>query len=148
MTVDLHPARMGLVPLPFGDWLKPQAGDAALLAERTRLIARQRADVMAALPESAAAVAELGSLLRARGFAIDDTLAAMACNIAEDLCILTAAEDGYRLTAGVLCFPNRWKLAEKLGGSVLAVHGPVPDYAAQLSASVDRFLARLKPEPP
>jgi dimethylamine monooxygenase subunit A len=26
------------------------------------------------------------------------------------------------------------------------VHGPVPDYAAQLAANVDRFLARLKPE--
>jgi dimethylamine monooxygenase subunit A len=75
------------------------------------------------------------------------TLGAIGHAVAEDICILTPApESTYRLTAGLLCFPNRWKLTEKLGGSVLAVHGPVPDYAAHLTANVDRFLARLKPE--
>jgi len=149
VTEALHPARMGLEPLPLGDWLKPRAGDDILLAERTRLMAAHGDNVVAALPESAATIAELADLLHARGLPIDRTpplLHAIGRGVAEDLCILTPAEGRYRLTAGVLCFPNRWKLTEKLGGDVLAVHGPVPDYAGQLSANVDRFLDKLKSE--
>ena len=148
----LHPARMGLEPLPLEDWLRPQPGDEALLAERARLIAAHASDVLAALPEADAAVAELALLLKRRGIEIAasngavPTLAALGHAVAEDLCILTAADGGYRLTAGVLCFPNRWRLSEKIGGDVLAVHGPVPDYAGELAQAVDRFLARLKPE--
>lgn len=149
MTGALHPARMGLEPLSLEDWLKPRAGDDALLAERTRLMIAHGDSVIAALPESTAAITELAVLLRARGLPIDNTpplLRAIGRGVAEDLCILTLAGDRYRLTAGLLCFPNRWKLMEKLGGDVLAVHGPVPDYAGQLSANVDRFLDKLKPE--
>ena len=144
------PARMGLEPLPAEAWLRPQPGDDALLLLRAQLIAAHGPDVVAALPESATAVTELAELLRDRGHRINDAtspgaiLEALGCALAEDLCILTG-QDGYRLTAGVLCFPNRWRLSEKIGGSVLDVHGPVPDYAAQLSAGVDRFLTRLKP---
>ncbi|MBY0510290.1 MAG: DUF3445 domain-containing protein [Rhodospirillaceae bacterium] len=153
MNDTLHPARMGLEPLPLADWLAPQPGDRALLAERARLMAAYGGDVVAALPEADAAVAELADVLRDRGFPIlpapDSFIAlgAIGQAVAEDICVLTPAPDHtFRLTAGLLCFPNRWKLREKLGGSVLAVHGPVPDYAAQLTANVDRFLARLKPE--
>jgi len=152
-TSPLHPARMGLEPLPLEDWLRPRAGDEALLAERARLIATYASDVMAALPEADAAVAELALLLQQRGIKLAEghsailTLTALGHALAEDLCILTpAADGGYRLTAGVLCFPNRWRLREKLGGDVLAVHGPVPDYHGELAQTVDRFLARLKPE--
>jgi hypothetical protein len=147
MSAALHPSRMGLEPLPLEDWLKPQPGDAAVLAERARLIAAHRRDVIAALPESEAAIGELAATLRERGIVIGqgETLPAIGRGLAEDICILTDAGAGYRLTAGILCFPNRWKLTEKIGGNVLAVHGPVPDYAADLSAGVDRFLDRLKP---
>ena len=147
MSDPLHPSRMGLEPLALEDWLKPQAGDDALLAERARLIATHPADVLAALPEADAAVEELARLMEvetAEGTL--PTLANLGRAVAEDLCILTASPDGYRLTAGVLCFPNRWRLAEKIGGNVLKVHGPVPDYAASLSAGVDRFMARLRPD--
>ncbi len=152
-TPRLHPTRVGLEPLPLADWLKPQDGDPALLAERARLIAAHCADVVAALPEAESAVAELAALLRERGIGIEHantalaTLTALGRVLAEDICVLTPAEDGsYRLTAGILCFPNRWRLADKVGGSVLAVHGPVPDYAGHMSDGVDRFLARLKLE--
>ena len=68
----LHPARMGLEPLPLVDWLKPQAGDDTLLTERARLIATQTSDVIAALPEAGAAIAELTALLRGRGFILEE----------------------------------------------------------------------------
>jgi hypothetical protein len=51
----------------------------------------------------------------------------------------------YLLAAAVVCFPNRWKLADKVGRPLLAVHEPVPDYAETLSDQVDFFLHRLRP---
>jgi hypothetical protein len=147
----LHPARMGLEPLALTDWLKPQAGDDAMLAERVRLIATQRAAVIATRPEGDGAVAELAALLRTRGFTLADTrdsaetLASIGRAVAEDLCVLTPTDDSFRLTAGVLCFPNRWRLADKIGGGLLSIHGPVPDYAGSLAETVDRFLVKLRP---
>jgi hypothetical protein len=108
------------------------------------LLATHGTDVTSALPDSADAVGELMALLRARGVQTE-TLEDIGQNVVEDICVLTRADDTYRLTAGILCFPNRWKLKEKLGGTLLAVHGPVPDYATELAAGVDRFLARLRP---
>jgi hypothetical protein len=146
-----HPLRMGLEPLPLEDWLKPRPADAALLPERAALAAAKADDVLAVLPEGEAAVAELAAFLRERGVSGLQpggglaTLASLAGAVAEDLCILTRRDESYILTAGVLCFPNRWRLKDKIGGNVLAVHGPVPDYAAALSATVDRFLLRLRP---
>ncbi len=146
-----YPARMGLEPLPPEAWLLPQPGDGALLRLRAQLIEAHGPEVIAALPEADAAVAELMDELRRRGYAIAQTaggptsLEALGRAVAEDICVLTEKGGGFRLTAGVLCFPNRWRLCEKIGGSVLDVHGPVPDYAEHLSIGVDRFLARLKP---
>ena len=48
-------------------------------------------------------------------------------------------------TAAVLCFPSRWRLHEKLGKPLAAVHGPVPYYAERLATPVDRFMAKVKP---
>ena len=51
----------------------------------------------------------------------------------------------FHLDAACLCFPSHWRLADKLGRPTSAVHRPVPGYAEELSARVDRFLARLRP---
>jgi hypothetical protein len=48
------------------------------------------------------------------------------------------------LQAAILCAPSRWRLAEKLGRPLLAVHAAVPFYAARLGAPVDRFMDQLK----
>ena len=45
----------------------------------------------------------------------------------------------------MLCFPSRWRLHEKLGKPLAAVHGPVPLYAERLATPVDRFMAKVKP---
>lgn len=65
--------------------------------------------------------------------------------VQEDLCIIQNAEDGPRFTAAILCFPSRWRLHEKLGKPLVAVHGPVPHYAERLATPVDRFMAKVKP---
>ena len=65
--------------------------------------------------------------------------------VQEDLCVLHPGPDGVRLVAAVLCFPSRWRLADKLGKHLTDVHRPVPLYADRLAAPVDRFIAHLRP---
>ena len=68
--------------------------------------------------------------------------------VQEDLCILQQVDGELRLTAGVLCFPNRWRLSDKLGRPIMAIHEPVPSYAERLGKPVDRFIGMLAPDRP
>jgi hypothetical protein len=65
--------------------------------------------------------------------------------VQEDLCLVQDSEDGPVFTAAVLCFPSRWRLLDKLGKPLSAVHGPVPLYADRLARPVDRFMRHLRP---
>jgi hypothetical protein len=67
--------------------------------------------------------------------------------VQEDLCVIQNAPEGPVFTAGVLCFPSRWRLTEKIGKPLSAVHGPVPLYADRLARPVDRFMRHLKVGP-
>jgi hypothetical protein len=69
--------------------------------------------------------------------------------VADDLCILLPDEHGVpRLRAAVLCSPNRWRLADKLGGTMAGIHAPVARYDEDLQSPVDAVIARLNPERP
>src|SRR5581483_5091212 len=63
MPPSAHPLQLGLAPMDLADWLKPEPGDAALLAERTRIIAAHEPEVIGFLPAADAAVRELAALL-------------------------------------------------------------------------------------
>lgn len=77
--------------------------------------------------------------------------------IPEDICLLQASAEGYRLTAASLCSPSNWQLADKTGRSLDEIHAPVPRYGVDqgghsgestesLAARVNRLLARLPAE--
>ncbi len=146
-----HPLRMGLAPVSMDNWLKPRPGDEALLAKRKALAETKPADVLALQPAATLAIAELAEHIARRGFTGVKpgsdlaTLASLAESVAEDLCILTPHGGSYLFTAGVLCFPNRWRLTDKIGKTLIETHAPVPEYAEAVGATVDRFLARLRP---
>jgi hypothetical protein len=67
--------------------------------------------------------------------------------VQEDFCILQSDDktlsETYRLTAGAVCFPSNWRLADKIGKKLADVHGPVPGYAEKLASPVDRFFTNL-----
>jgi dimethylamine monooxygenase subunit A len=65
--------------------------------------------------------------------------------VQEDLCVIQNSDDGPVFTAAVLCFPSRWRLMDKIGKPLSAVHQPVPLYADRLARPVDRFMRHLKP---
>lgn len=68
--------------------------------------------------------------------------------VQEDLCVLLEHDGRYRLEAASLCFPSHWRLHEKLGRSLAAIHAPVPHYDEELAAKVDRFFDRLRADRP
>jgi len=166
---------MGLKALDLRDWILIDEQFGAQLAERRRLLADRRAEVLATLPEATDGAREVLDLLlvhlparfpeiyrRAAGaitnlatgerFALeafaDAPLELAGRLVQEDLCLMGRAADGYRLIAAVLCFPAHWRLADKLGRPLGAIHEPVPGFAERLAAPVDRFFATIRVERP
>jgi dimethylamine monooxygenase subunit A len=104
--------------------------------------------------ESWPMVAETGQRAPGQGQPVGDTDASVLDPlelagrlVQEDLCIIQNGADGPMFTAGLVCFPSRWRLAEKIGKPLSAVHGPVPLYADRLAKAVDRFMRHLKAGP-
>jgi len=141
------------------------------MALRRDLLRRQRAEVLAALPEADGACGELlevlADLLPRRfpswfardGARLENRLTGEAWALGatglaaldlagrlvqEDLCILHLHDAVPVLTAGVLCFPSGWRLVEKLGLPLAEVHAPVPIYPDRLARPVDRLIGTLK----
>ena len=144
----------------------------AEMAERRDLLATRHADVFAAEPGCEAARAEVlnllaallprrypdwfardGAILRNRltdeawdiGRPALDPLELAGRLVQEDLCLIDTTGSSPVLSAAILCAPSRWRLSEKIGCPLAAVHGPVPLYVDHLSAAVDRFMRALRP---
>lgn len=165
---------MALRPLDPAEWIQPDHLLEEQLAEKDRLIGERRAEVTAALEGTEAAQAELlarlaahlparfpeiyrrdGDVMRigdARTVPLDALPAIETAGrlVQEDFCLLQspAEAEPYRLTAASLCFPTRWRLADKLGKPMQAIHGPVPLYAERMGRQVDRFFQHLKADKP
>lgn len=103
--------------------------DAAMLRERTMIRSAHPSEVFACMDGWGATVARVFDVLP------HDT--------PDDVCVLGKVNDRWVLVGGELCFPNRWVLREKIGLSVLDIHGPVPTYATQVGAGVDSLIDRL-----
>jgi hypothetical protein len=161
---------MDLVSVAEADWFEFDRLYPAEMHERRRLLAVSHAEVFAATPVSDAARVEAlevvvaaltthhpdwfkrdGGVLRNHltGEVLDtaalDPLELAGRLVQEDLCLIQVGDDGPVFTAAVLCFPSRWRLLDKIGKPLRAVHGPVPFYAERLGGAVDRFMRHLKP---
>jgi hypothetical protein len=166
---------MGIKALDLAEWIEIDERFLDQLAERRRLLAERREEVVAALPEGGAGQEELLELLldhlprrfpehyrrhegrienRATGERFEiEAWAGRPLELAgrlvqEDLCLMQRGEAGYRLVAAVLCFPAHWRLADKLGRPLQAIHEPVPGFRERLAAPVDRFFGNIQIERP
>ncbi len=143
----------------------------AEMAEKRRLVATAPSDVFAATPQSDNARQEALAMIVAAltthhpdwfsregtgalhnhltgeswNIGFSDPLQLAGLLVQEDLCLIQNGEAGPVFTAASLCFPSRWRLLEKIGKPLAAVHGPVPLYADRLAGPVDRFMRNLKP---
>lgn len=166
---------MALRPLAPSEWIASDGNLEEQLAEKDRLLAVRRGEVFASLPGSEAAqgelLAKLVSHLPARfpelyaqagdslrigrsrrvDLATDEPhLMTAGRLVQEDFCLMQSPAPGepYHLTAASLCFPTRWRLADKLGKPMAAIHAPVPLYADRMARQVDRFLQHLRVDKP
>jgi hypothetical protein len=75
-----------------------------------------------------------------------DAIERLALLVDEDLCYLAPDSQGrFVLVAGCVCSPSHWRLTDKLGQPVAAIHGRVARYRDDLASKVDGFLERLRP---
>ncbi|ALO45288.1 heme-dependent oxidative N-demethylase family protein [Pseudohongiella spirulinae] len=165
---------MGLARLDLADWLQPDKKLAEQSTLKKALWQHQGEQVFKALPESAAAQREVADLLAHHLPAHfpelytpadqglwcapmqtthhwdrhDNPLLQASWCVQEDLCLLQAFADGYRLTAASLCAPSYWRLLDKIGKPLDLIHAPVPGYSDQLSARINRFFSHIKVEHP
>lgn len=145
-------------PVGGPDWLTVDEAYAPQLAEKARLIAQRRADVIVgagdAVVEALDVVLDVlamrsdfevqgGVVRRPDGVrvAVDRIapLVTLSRLIQEDICILEKRGGEHVLTAALLCFPASWTLAEKIGKPLTRIHDPVPEYAAQIAVRVQRM---------
>lgn len=77
-----------------------------------------------------------------------DILLKLATVIGEDLVLLSREENEWKIVAGAVLFPSRWKLAEKLGKGMDAVHTPVPGFAEALAPYMTATFDKITAERP
>ena len=158
----------GISPLAPADWLMVDDAYAAQMAERTRLLRDQREAVLQMLPEARPAAEELldlvlehlpagfereeGGVTRPDGgmVALDraDPMGTLGHLVQEDLCLLEKQGDEHVLTAAVLCFPAGWRLAQKMGRPLTAIHIPIPEYDDSIARRVQRLFDGVQPGRP
>lgn len=163
---------LGLVSRPEDELVELDERYPAELAERRTLLDNRHAEVFAATAGSELARHEtldrIIGLLPARypnhfrrdGDALCNRLTGERWNLAnppcdplelagrlvqEDLCLIGVEEGVPVLRAAILCAPSRWRLREKIGRPLAAIHDRVPLYADTLATPVDRFMRHLKP---
>lgn len=164
------PVRVGTRRVGEADWLVVDEHRASRLALKRRLLAERRDEVVAvAVPGPDTGVAQRQTLdlvidwLRAYhpGLPISAPpapppgggvrhhrheapfLEAAARVVQEDLCLMGVGEGAPRLLAAVVCFPSHWRIGEKVGHPMAAIHAPVPDYEEALGRRPDRVLEGL-----
>jgi hypothetical protein len=165
---------MGLRPLDPARWLEVDDLRPAELTRKHELLHADADGVVATLPGSEEAGRELLDavvahlevhhpglvatgpaatiLERSTGSVIDTRrlhpVDAAGRLVQEDLCLMTLGADGWILAAASVCFPSRWRLADKIGRGLPAIHAPVPGYAESLERPTRLFFDRLRPERP
>jgi hypothetical protein len=131
------PLKIGLAVLTEDEWLQPEP-DLAL----RKATFEAHPDSVQLTPEAAAPGEELAAL---RG--VEGGLEGAARSAWEDMCLLTrrADEAAYRLVGAAVAFPTDWRIADKLGRPMIALHTPIHGYEEQIGSPVDQFMAKLKP---
>jgi len=130
--------------------------DPDLLRQRRHWLAEDASRYCAFLPAAASLLDEWEALAAAWNLGrptLSQTegdgrsrLSALSAQLAPDVLLLTrGADGGFKLAAGAVCFPSSWSLEEKMGRGLEEIHLPVPGLNPGLGATINQFLARMRP---
>ena len=154
---DAFRHRVGVKPLDVAKWFVRDADWEPTLAMKRTLIADRRDEVVSFRDDCHDVAQEAAELVltwagKSTSRTGVDALVDAALAVPDDLTVLrsVAAGDVEQLpfVAGMVCSPSRWRLADKIGHDMLAVHKPVALYAEHIGAAVDTTLTRLSPDKP
>lgn len=169
--IAARPALPGIAPLDMARWLVVDEAFAAQMALRARLLTERRGDVLAVTEGARPATEELLQFVldwlheHGESYAISanevrrpdgvmvpidraDPMGTLGHLVQEDLCLMEKRGDEHVLTAAVLCFPASWRLADKIGRPLVAIHTPVEEYDAALARRVQRLFDGVQPGRP
>ncbi|KAG9018958.1 hypothetical protein FRB90_007949 [Tulasnella sp. 427] len=79
----------------------------------------------------------------------EDSMTVAGLLIPDDLALMLPGSDGkYYLQAGSICLAGSWRLEDKIGLPLSAIHtsADVPQYREKLELSMDRFFSKMQPE--
>ncbi len=161
----------GVAPCGPDDWLRVDDAYAAQMAYRIEMLDRIRPKVLwsqpDALPAAREALREVLAILPGLGFTMSpqqvlcpdgrrvdldwgNPMLTLGHLVQQDICILQKSgdEEEHVLTAAVLCFPANWRLREKVGRPLTAIHVPVAEYDADLARRVQRLFDGVRPGKP
>lgn len=68
--------------------------------------------------------------------------------VQEDVVLMRKRGDDWVLVAASLCFPSRWRLADKIGKSLTAIHAPVPGYDPHIAQPVEFMFDKIAVDRP
>ncbi len=130
--------------------------DPVVLAERRRWLRDDPARYIVGGTDAAALVAEAESLASewVGPAAVADgdltaRLAHLGGRLEPDVVLMArSADGGFRLRAGVVCFPSSWALTEKFDLTLDEIHGVVPGLNPTLAPAIGQFLQKLQPGAP
>ncbi len=148
---------VGLRPVDDAAWLVSGGDTQQQRLEKSRLLRTAHHACVATTgePEVEDACTEAAELVLATvGVAMPNVkgihaLETAATVVSEDLVVMVrpVGDDevgaGYVLGAGVVCFPTRWLLTEKVGRPMTAIHAPVPGYEEQIGRATNRVFASM-----
>jgi dimethylamine monooxygenase subunit A len=169
------PFNIGVRPLDLNDWIEVDTNLQAYLSEKALHYQNDRHQVIVSEETSVEAQSEVLDLLSEHmcerypniyrktengidildgqfHVALDDQsltpLAIAAKLVQEDLVLMSASPDGWRLVAASLCFPSAWNLLEKFAHPLHKVHAPVPGFGTgtRNASVIDRMFDNLRPE--
>jgi dimethylamine monooxygenase subunit A len=169
------PFNIGVRPLDLRDWIEVDANLPIYLKEKALHYQNDRHQVIVSEETSVEAQSEVLDLLSEHmcerypniyrktengidildgqfHVALDDQsltpLAIAAKLVQEDLVLMSASPDGWRLVAASLCFPSAWNLLEKFAHPLHKVHAPVPGFGTgtRNASVIDRMFDNLRPE--
>lgn len=158
----------GIAPLGDDPWFLVDDAYAAQMAERARLMATGRDDVIATdnpdpdnvtkmleavlahLPPGFARSGDTVTCPDGRSVRIDhtDSFGTLGHILQNDICLMEKRGDEHVLTGAVLCFPASWRLREKIGNPLTHIHIPVKSYTDDIARRVQRLFDGVRPGMP
>ena len=149
---------MGLRELDPANWLECE-GIQSDLKQRAELVRDKREIVFQELPghlDAASKFAEMitGNLRKFHEVSFninkenEHPFIQLSAVIAEDLCLLKKIDGKWVLVAGLVVFPSRWDLREKIGLDIDAIHAPVPGYQGELQPLMSYTFDRISDQRP